>query len=72
MLLDAFIPLALTEQTSGFGRERLSVLLSGKGIKLSGDTYTNIMLVLDMITEMTDHQAYQLAQELQGIYSRMV
>ena len=72
VLLDAFIPLALTEQTSGFGRERLSVLLSGKGIKLSGDTYTNIMLVLDMITEMTDHQAYQLAQELQGIYSGMV
>ena len=33
---------------------------------LSDDIYANILNILDFITGMNDHEAYQLAQELQG------
>ena len=34
--------------------------------------YHNILNILDFITGMNDHEAYRLAQELQGHWSTMV
>ena len=39
---------------------------------LSDNLYHNILIILDFITGMNDHEAYRLAQELQGHWGTMV
>lgn len=72
-LLDAFMPLALPENPSKmltFEQQRLSLLLNAHlanyGRKLTDNVYHNALCVLDMITGMNDHEAYELAQQLKG------
>lgn len=69
-LLDAFIPLALAKPSPSFEEERLRLLLAPHlrehRRKLGEDIYQNILNILDFITGMNDHEAYRLAQELQG------
>ncbi|MGM8886384.1 deoxyguanosinetriphosphate triphosphohydrolase [Psychrobacter sp. 1U2] len=78
-LLDAFMPLAWTTLNSSpkpFEQQRLLSLLqphlSEQKRQLSGNIYHNILIVLDFITGMNDHEAYRLAQELQGHWGTMV
>ncbi|WP_201594832.1 deoxyguanosinetriphosphate triphosphohydrolase [Psychrobacter vallis] len=83
-LLDAFMPLAWTGgQTASmssvsmsFEQQRLLSLLQPHLYEhrreLANDTYLNILNVLDFITGMNDHEAYRLAQELQGHWGTMV
>lgn len=72
-LLDAFMPLAwmaLTKAPKPFEQQRLLSLLQPHLDEhrrvLSEDIYQNILNILDFITGMNDHEAYRLAQELQG------
>ncbi|MCG3861574.1 deoxyguanosinetriphosphate triphosphohydrolase, partial [Psychrobacter sp. Ps5] len=39
---------------------------------LADNTYDNMLNVLDFITGMNDHEAYRLAQELQGHWGTIV
>ena len=39
---------------------------------LSDDIYHNVLNILDFITGMNDHEAYRLAQELQGHWGTVV
>ena len=82
-LLDAFMPLAWTgnDATSAshslsFEQQRLLKLLQPHLDEhrrdLSDNTYHNILNILDFITGMNDHEAYRLAQELQGHSGTMV
>ena len=78
-LLDAFMPLAWTNETSvpiSFEQQRLLMLLKPHldehHRKLSDDIYQNMLNVLDFITGMNDHEAYRLAQELQGHWGTIV
>ena len=81
-LLDAFMPLAWTNETSAsitqmsFEQQRLLKLLQPHLDEhrrvLSDDTYDNMLNVLDFITGMNDHEAYRLAQELQGHWGTVV
>ncbi|WP_426222958.1 deoxyguanosinetriphosphate triphosphohydrolase [Psychrobacter sp. DWR1-2-3] len=81
-LLDAFMPLAWTNGTSAsitqmsFEQQRLLKLLQPHLDEhrrvLSDDTYDNMLNVLDFITGMNDHEAYRLAQELQGHWGTIV
>ena len=82
-LLDAFMPLAWTgnDATSAshslsFEQQRLLKLLQPHLDEhrrdLSDNTYHNILNILDFITGMNDHEAYRLAQELQGHWGTMV
>ena len=81
-LLDAFMPLAWTNETSAsitqmsFEQQRLLNLLQPHLDEhrrvLSDDTYDNMLNVLDFITGMNDHEAYRLAQELQGHWGTIV
>ncbi len=81
-LLDAFMPLAWTNETSAsitqmsFEQQRLLKLLQPHLDEhrrvLSDDTYDNMLNVLDFITGMNDHEAYRLAQELQGHWGTIV
>ncbi|MGO1965948.1 MAG: deoxyguanosinetriphosphate triphosphohydrolase [Moraxellaceae bacterium] len=82
-LLDAFMPLAWAGNTiaSGtqplsFEQERLLKLLKPHLDEhrrtLSDNIYHNILNILDFITGMNDHEAYRLAQELQGHWGTMV
>ena len=81
-LLDAFMPLAWTNETSAsitqmsFEQQRLLKLLQPHLDEhrrvLSDDTYHNMLNVLDFITGMNDHEAYRLAQELQGHWGTIV
>lgn len=78
-LLDAFMPLAwLHIQTSpiSFEQQRLLSLLTPHlnehRRELSKNIYHNILNILDFITGMNDHEAYRLAQELQGHWGTMV
>ena len=41
-------------------------ILQRSGAHFGPDHYDNIMQVLDIISKFSDHQAYNLAQELQG------
>lgn len=78
-LLDSFMPLAWTAHTSAskpFEQQRLLSLLQphldeNRRI-LTDDIYHNILNILDFITGMNDHEAYRLAQELQGHWGTMV
>ena len=65
-ILDAFIPLTTPHKTLSFKEQRLMSILQRSGAQFSDDHYDNIMLVLDIISKFSDHQAYNLAQELQG------
>ncbi|MGP5338140.1 deoxyguanosinetriphosphate triphosphohydrolase [Psychrobacter maritimus] len=81
-LLDAFMLLAWTNETSAsitqmsFEQQRLLKLLQPHLDEhrrvLSDDTYDNMLNVLDFITGMNDHEAYRLAQELQGHWGTIV
>ncbi|ERL54862.1 deoxyguanosinetriphosphate triphosphohydrolase [Psychrobacter aquaticus] len=83
-LLDAFMPLAWTggqtvsmsSVSMSFEQQRLLSLLQPHldehRRELANDTYLNILNVLDFITGMNDHEAYRLAQELQGHWGTMV
>ena len=81
-LLDAFMPLAWTNEASAsmtqmsFEQQRLSRLLQPYLDEhrrvLSDNTYHNMLNVLDFITGMNDHEAYRLAQELQGHWGTVV
>ena len=65
-ILDAFIPLTTPNKVNSFKEGRLMTILSGFGARFSDNHYENIMQVLDIISKFSDHQAYNLAQELQG------
>ena len=65
-ILDAFIPLTTPDKVHSFKEGRLMSILNGLGVRFSNDHYDNIMQVLDIISKFSDHQAYNLAQELQG------
>ncbi len=78
-LLDAFMPLAWTAVSSApklFEQQRLLSLLqphlAEQQRQLSPNIYHNILNILDFITGMNDHEAYRLAQELQGHWGTMV
>jgi len=78
-LLDAFIPLAWTNAKTApmsFEQQRLQKLLQPHLDEhrrvLSDNIYHNILNILDFITGMNDHEAYRLAQELQGHWGTMV
>ncbi len=78
-LLDAFMPLAwtaLANAPKSFEQERLLSLLQPHLDEqqriLSDSIYHNILNILDFITGMNDHEAYRLAQELQGHWGTMV
>ncbi|WP_201611446.1 deoxyguanosinetriphosphate triphosphohydrolase [Psychrobacter submarinus] len=78
-LLDAFMPLAWTVSNHAsmpFEQQRLLSLLqphlSEQQRQLSDNIYHNILIILDFITGMNDHEAYRLAQELQGHWGTMV
>ncbi|WP_440464059.1 deoxyguanosinetriphosphate triphosphohydrolase [Psychrobacter sp. ASPA161_6] len=78
-LLDAFIPLAWTNSKTApmsFEQQRLQKLLQPHLDEhrrvLSDNIYHNILNILDFITGMNDHEAYRLAQELQGHWGTMV
>lgn len=67
-LLDNLIPLAVHQQQHlSFKQQRLMHVLSAHNAYLEDDKpYENMMKILDMISALSDHQAYALAQELQG------
>ena len=65
-ILDAFIPLTTPNKTLSFKDGRLMSILDRFGARFSDDHYDNIMQVLDIVSKFSDHQAYNLAQELQG------
>ena len=81
-LLDAFMPLAWINETStsmtqmSFEQQRLLKLLQPHLDEhrrvLADNTYDNMLNVLDFITGMNDHEAYRLAQELQGHWGTIV
>lgn len=79
-LLDGFLPLAWTNAqgvaSMSFEQQRLLRLLKPHfdehRRELSEDIYHNILNILDFITGMNDHEAYRLAQELQGHWGTVV
>ncbi len=82
-LLDAFMPLAWTSNqvtstslSMSFEQQRLLRLLQPHLDEhhrtLTDNHYHNILNILDFITGMNDHEAYRLAQELQGHWGTMV
>ncbi|WP_296404649.1 deoxyguanosinetriphosphate triphosphohydrolase [Psychrobacter sp.] len=73
-LLDAFMPLALlpiTQQSPHFEQKHLNQLLNQHlhtlHRELGMDVYENALNILDYLTGMNDHEAYRLAQDLNGI-----
>ncbi|PNK61915.1 deoxyguanosinetriphosphate triphosphohydrolase [Psychrobacter sp. FDAARGOS_221] len=73
-LLDAFMPLALLpieQQPLHFEQKHLIQLLNQHlhtlHRELRTDVYANALNILDYITGMNDHEAYRLAQDLNGI-----
>ncbi|MGP9687691.1 deoxyguanosinetriphosphate triphosphohydrolase [Psychrobacter sp. AOP22-C1-C5] len=82
-LLDAFMPLAwiggqtdATSSSMSFEQQRLLRLLQPHldehRRELSDNHYHNVLNILDFITGMNDHEAYRLAQELQGHWGTVV
>ncbi|KAA8732735.1 deoxyguanosinetriphosphate triphosphohydrolase [Acinetobacter qingfengensis] len=65
-LLDAFIPLTNPKRQISFKEQRLLVILNSLGVQFADDHFHNVMQVLDVISKFSDHQAYAIAQELQG------
>lgn len=67
VLLDAFMPLAIKHRHLSFRQNRLIYVLNAHGVFLADDQpYQNLMKILDMLSALSDHQAYALAQDLQG------
>lgn len=73
-LLDAFMPLALlplNNQPPHFEQKHLIQLLNQHihtlHRELNNNVYDNALNILDYITGMNDHEAYKLAQDLNGI-----
>ena len=71
-ILDAFIPLTTPHKTLSFKEQRLMAILKRSGAHFSDSHYENIMQVLDIISKLSDHQAYSLSQELQGNKSSLL
>ncbi|MGO2279416.1 MULTISPECIES: deoxyguanosinetriphosphate triphosphohydrolase [unclassified Psychrobacter] len=82
-LMNAFMPLAWTgshvatmQPPMSFEQQRLLRLLQPHLDEhrrvLSDDTYHNVLNILDFVTGMNDHEAYRLAQELQGHWGTVV
>lgn len=82
-LLDAFMPLSWTSNQTAptsfsmsFEQQRLLRLLQPHldehHRELTDNHYHNILNILDFVTGMNDHEAYRLAQELQGHWGTMV
>ncbi len=65
-LLDAFVPLSTPDKTLNFKQQRFMSILQRGGAQFGTNHYQNIMQVLDIISKLSDHQAYKLAQELNG------
>ena len=65
-ILDAFIPLTTPHKNLSFKEQRLMAILNRSGAQFHADHYDNIMQVLDIVSKFSDHQAYNLAQELHG------
>jgi dGTPase len=72
VLLGALMPLALNHDAGTFREQRLSTILSHHGAKLGKTPYENMMQILDVITSLSDHQAYALAQDIKGNRGNMV
>lgn len=76
-LLDALIPLATLspETATTFEQQRLQRLVQSHfdhhHRSLTTNTYENILNILDYLTGMNDHEAYSLAQDLNGSRSGM-
>lgn len=73
-LLDAFMPLALlpiTNQQPHFEQKHLIQLLNqhlhALNRELTDSVYDNALNILDYLTGINDHEAYRLAQDLNGI-----
>ena len=69
ILMDAFMPLAVKQQNLSFREQRLMHILHAHGAVFKDQPsfhYYNIMQILDMLSSLSDHQAYGLSQELQG------
>lgn len=79
-LLDALIPLAASRSADihqlSFEQQRLYTLIYGHlhdhHRQLGDNLYHNLLNVLDYITGMNDHEAYQLAQQLQGNWQTLI
>ncbi|MFW1754237.1 deoxyguanosinetriphosphate triphosphohydrolase [Acinetobacter wanghuae] len=65
-ILDAFIPLTTPHKNLSFKDQRLMAILNRSGANFGSHHYDNIMQVLDIVSKFSDHQAYNLSQELQG------
>lgn len=65
-ILDAFVPLTAPQKSLSFKERRLMSILQQFGANFQQDHYQNIMQLLDIISKFSDHQAYELAQALQG------
>ena len=71
-LLDALMPLATTpiDSATSFEQQRLLRLIDSHFAdhhrQLTDDTYENVLNILDYVTGMNDHEAYSLAQDLNG------
>ena len=65
-LLNAFIPLAQPQQSPTFKQQRLMIILQDLGVQLGEQHFDNVMRILDMMSKFSDHQAFAIAQELQG------
>ncbi|AXI02497.1 deoxyguanosinetriphosphate triphosphohydrolase [Aquirhabdus parva] len=66
VLLGALMPLALDRERETFREHRLLVILKHHGATLGLDPYQNMMQILDVISALSDHQAYALAQDIKG------
>lgn len=65
-ILDAFIPLTDPARQLSFKDQKLMTILQQYGIHFGISHYENIMQVLDIVGKFSDHQAYDIAQILQG------
>ncbi|WP_111892097.1 deoxyguanosinetriphosphate triphosphohydrolase [Acinetobacter sp. MB5] len=65
-ILDAFIPLTVPNKQLSFKDQRMMSILQQSGANFGENHYQNIMQVLDIISKFSDHEAYDLAQVLQG------
>ena len=72
VLLGALMPLALHREDGTFRQHRLSIILEHHGATLGKSPYENMMQILDVITALSDHQAYALAQDIKGNRGNMV
>lgn len=65
-LLSLFIPLANPDNHQHFKSQRVLMILKNLGIILSNQHFENVVCILDLISKLSDHQAYTLAQKLKG------